>query len=162
MKTLIRAALVLVVLLAAAVTPVLAGGPVQVFEKYNIWIPLEDTLWFDCVNNGDGEYIQISGWTHAILYVRRDAQNGLHKTIHFNTRGTGVGLSTGDKYVGHDIFNQSLRGEVYEEEYTLAWTAAVTGKGQQANIKVRERVHITINANGEVTSAFARLSEDCK
>ena len=132
------------------------------FQKYNVWTPLEDTIWLDCINEGEGEWVQASGRVHSILNVRRDAQNNLHKTIHFNTHAVGVGLTSGDRYLGIDARNETLRGEVYEEEFTIAWPAHAIGQGQQNDLSVKILVHVTIHANGEPTVTIERTRVTCK
>ena len=121
-------------------------------------------VFIPCADEGAGEYVQLSGILHVVTSVTINGNNVRGKT-HFQPQGiSGVGMVTGDKYnatgVTQDEFKGSLVNGKYEE--TFVNNFRIIGQGSGNNFLIHEIFHVTINANGEVTTVFDKIKSDCK
>ena len=122
------------------------------------------TVWVPCANDGEGEWVRISGTMHYLLTITFDALEGFHAKGHTQPQGmSGIGLTTGDKYRATGVTQwqetgRSLRGC----EYSVINRFMMIGQGPGNNFRVRETFHFTMNANGEVTARVDNFEVDCK
>jgi sorbitol-specific phosphotransferase system component IIA len=82
--------------------------------------------------------------------------------IHFNYAGvSGIGLTTGNKYQAsggdHFVSNSGRPGN----EFTFVNNFLMTAPGRGNNLRVHELVHVTVNANGEITAETDNITVDC-
>ena len=147
----------------ACLTTILAlllTAPALAEVTTNIQVPLDMYVFVPCVP----EMIHITGELHILLTVTV-TPNTLHFTSHFQPMGvSGVGLTTGDKYQGTGVTRQSVNvnGVVYPYNYTYVNNFRMIGQGPGNNFMVHQNVHLTINANGEVTAQVDNLKITCK
>src|SRR5262245_22176638 len=69
-----------------------------VYNSQQGWL-LDETVWIPCANNGNGEYAQLNGYVHFNYHT---VVNDNHFTLVTHTNPnevSGIGLTTGDKYV---------------------------------------------------------------
>jgi hypothetical protein len=117
-----------------------------------------------CANNGAGEVIEVSGPLHILSHTTISNSGNFHTKIHFQPQGiSGVGLTTGDKYQAtggtQEMFNSNGPFPITD---TYVNNFRMIGQGPGNNFLVHENFHITINANGTVTSVHDNFSIDCK
>lgn len=115
-----------------------------------------------CAAGGAGEVVNLSGEVHAVFSVTVDANGGLHVGTHFNNLGvSGSGLTTGDKYQasGGDHFVSNSGGGA--NEFTFVNNFLMTAPGSGNNLRVHELVHVTVDANGELTAEIDNITVDC-
>lgn len=123
-----------------------------------------ETIWEACANNGVGENITLDGYVH---FTYKITTNNDHYTLvtqlNFNEI-SGVGLTTGNKYVasggGQEVYSGSLiNGQsIATGSSRFLLTAAGTGNTQTIVYKAR----YIVNANGEVSSQLLDFTNTCK
>ncbi len=71
---------------------------------------------------------------------------------------SGVGLDTGDKYQGAGVTQDHFKGSFNNGQFnqTFVNNFRIIGQGPGNNFLVHENFRLTINANGEVTTASRR------
>jgi hypothetical protein len=90
-------------------------------------------------------------WTGRVnFHFDTDASGGLHVQIHFTVHGTAVGESTGDTYQLHVTLSdeQNVSGP---PPYELNEVFRLTFVGQHTVLQEFEDMHVTVNANGDMT-----------
>jgi hypothetical protein len=117
-----------------------------------------------CAAGGAGEVIEVSGPLHILSHVTISNSGNFHFKIHFQPQGiSGVGLTTGDKYqatgVTQEEFNSNAPLPITD---TYVNNFRMIGQGPGNNFLVHQNFHITINANGDVTSLHNNSSVECK
>lgn len=150
MKTLNRTILVLA-LLALPATPALAGGAItytdhgEVTDWYapDVFVCLGEEPW-DNTEQVD-QYVYYRWVSHTTI-TPSGAYNIMYSDVN---DGTGIGLTTGNRYESHWTWHYHETGRVGETLHlggTLIWRNLDTGQTQLSTYMV----HITVNANGEV------------
>jgi hypothetical protein len=128
----------------------------------NVSVPTERQVFVPCANGGVGEVIAISGELHALISVTLDANGGFHEHILFNPQGvSGFGLTTGLKYQGVGIAEEDINGTVGVTD-TFVEVFDMIGQGPGNNFKLHVTTHITVNADGSLTSSVANIFSTCK
>jgi hypothetical protein len=117
-----------------------------------------------CANGGAGEDVQLSGFLHVLFSFTINGNNVRGK-YHFQPQGiSGTGLITGDKYQAtggtQDEFKGSFVNGQYEESFVNNFR--IIGQSNGNNFLIHENFHITINANGVVTTVIDNFTADCK
>ena len=74
---------------------------------------------------------------------------------------SGQGLTTGDKYQATGVTQDQFNVTVGQEE-TFVNNFRMIGQGPGNNFLVHETFHITINADGTVTTVVDNFGADCK
>jgi hypothetical protein len=124
--------------------------------------PIDITVFVPCANGGAGEDVEITGNLHDLFHVTFDGVGGLHVTVHDNPQGiSGFGLTTGDTYRGVGITEEHFNGTVGSTD-TFVNNFRIIGNGPGNNFSVHENIHVTINANGELTAFVDNFSVTCK
>ena len=150
----------LVAVLSFAVVSSSSGAPASSFTA-NSFFPIELTVFVPCANGGLGEDVELSGTIHDLFHVTVN-DNTVHVKTHDQPQGvTGTGLVTGDKYQGTGVSQDEFTAAVGQEE-TFINNFRIIGQGNGNNFLVHENFHITINANGTVTSIHDNVTVDCK
>lgn len=127
-------------------------------------IPVEITVFIPCANGGAGEDVLLSGFLHIVSSVTINGNNINVKT-HAQPQGiSGVGSVSGDKYqatgVTQDQFKGSFVNSQFEESFVNNFR--IIGQGTGNNYLVHELFHVTVNANGVVTTEVDNFTLDCK
>jgi len=128
-----------------------------------IEIPLATTVTVPCAVGGAGEMIDLTGQVHAVFSVTVDGNGGVHIATHFNDAGvSGIGLTTGNKYQasGGNHFVSNSGGT--RNEFTFVNNFLLVAPGAGNNLRVHELVHVTVNANGEITAETDNIAVDCR
>lgn len=124
----------------------------EVETLFQGWFPLNPPptgVWNACT----GEYVLVSGDFHLI--VRRVTASSGHVTFrvlsHANV--TGIGATTGMEYVSNEVLNLTRTGSpdgaaVFQLEFRIN----TISKGSAPNAAGYMRLHMTVNAQGEVTA----------
>ena len=130
----------------------------------NDFVPFAQVAFVPCANGGAGEQVLISGTLHIEQHI---TINGNRATIksHFQPQGAGgVGLTTGDNYnatgVTQEVDTVALTGGA--TEFTFVNNFKIIGQGANNNLLVHQLVHVTINANGDVTNTVDNTSAECQ
>jgi hypothetical protein len=127
-------------------------------------IKLNLVVWVPCANGGAGENISLSGYLHSLSSTTINGKKVRGK-YHFQPQGiVGVGSITGDKYQAAGVtegqFNGSLVNDQYQESFVNNFN--IIGQGTGNNFMLHENFHITVNANGVVTTTIDNIKDYCK
>ena len=78
--------------------------------------------------------------------------------------GGGVGLTTGDTYNATGVTQEqdSLPLTNGATEFTFINNFKIIGQGPDNNLLIHQTVHVTVNANGDVTTTVDNLSVECR
>jgi hypothetical protein len=140
------------------------AAPVQAEVLVNDSFDVSLLVFVPCANGGAGELVDLEGPLHELISI---TINGNHVSgdSHNQPQGiSGVGESTGDTYhatgVTQDHFSGSFTNGQFNE--TFVNNFRVIGQGPGNNFTVHENLHITVNANGDVTVFHDNFSADCK
>lgn len=158
MRTLRTVPFCVVAILAMLAAP--AFAEVTTNEKQDF----ATTVFIPCADNGAGELVDLEGTLHVVLTFTINGKNVSGKS-HFQPQGvSGTGQTTGDKYqatgVTQSTFKNSLQNG--QSQTTFINNFRIIGQGPGNNFLVHETMHITINANGEVTVTHDNFSAECK
>lgn len=114
----------------------------------------------------DGETVNVSGKMHLLAHVTTDARGGRHVTLQINTAGVkGIGESSGSEYVSSSTNNDSINDPDTtggQSEYTTTTKFLLVGKGRLPDMFVKTTMHVTVNANGEVTAEVTNVRAECR
>lgn len=135
---------------AYAVAPALAG------TVSNDIIPIAGVIGDACT----GEALSYSGTAHETFRVTGNA-NSFHIGLHQNIHVDATGLSSGAKYVGLQNDNLQLNlaaGANQTEQFRFR----LVSQGKAENLWATAKFHITINANGVVTSFLNSFTVECR
>lgn len=130
----------------------------------NIEVPFAITVFIPCALGGVGEVLAISGPLHVLITETIDAAGGTHLGLHFQPKGiSGLGLVSGDKYRGTGITRQHINTSALPPfNFTFVNNFRMIGQGSGNNLLVHDTIHLTVNANGDVTADIVKTSVDCK
>jgi hypothetical protein len=151
-----------------AAAPVLFGmalpSQTRAETTTNTSVPIEFLDFVPCADGGAGEFILVSGYLHILITTTVDANGGFHGKTHFQPQGiSGFGLSTGVKHqatgVQQEHFNSPSGGTINE---TFLNNFRLIGQGRGNNLLVHQAVHMTTNANGDVTADVFNNSITCR
>ena len=140
------------------------AGPAQAEVVDNETIDVDLMQFVPCANGGVGELVELNGPLHILTSISMNGNNFSGKT-HFQPQGvSGVGQITGDQYhavgVTQDHFKGSFKNGQFNQ--TFVNNFRIIGQGRGNNFLVHENFHLTINVNGDVTTAHDNFSVECK
>lgn len=163
--TLVFAAAALALVLGFATLP--GSAPVQAKATTvttNETVPLDMVVFVPCADGGAGELVQLGGVLHILTHITDDGRGGFLFSQSAHPQGaTGTGLTTGDQYHATGITRSSFHIiDPFPWENTFVNNFRIIGEGPGNNLLVHETFHVTVNANGEVTSDVSIESIDCK
>jgi hypothetical protein len=128
----------------------------------NVQIPYQDSVFVPCAMDGAGEWVDLSGTLHVLFHTTLNNNGGFHTKTHSQPQGvSGTGRTSGDKYQGTGVTQDNFNGNV-GSQYTFVNNFRVIGQGPGNNFLVHQLMHVTVNANGEVTASVDNSSVECK
>ncbi|MEH7013982.1 hypothetical protein V7087_24760 [Neobacillus niacini] len=128
---------------------------------FNQKIPFSITVFNPC---DGGEFVDLTGVAHVVSHVSTDNNGGFHVVSHFNTQALeGKGSLTGTRYVGRmsDTLSSNAKPP-FPNEFTAESSFTLISLGQAPNFQVHTTIHLTVNANGVPTAAFAHFDSSCR
>lgn len=155
-KTIVLAVALLVLSLPGAMRNAIAD------TIQNESLPISLYLYVPCANGGAGEFVFLSGPLHVMYNITVDQAGGAHVNAHFQPQGiSGYGLTTGSKYQANGETQQEFNfGYGLQTSYENNFR--IIGQGPGNNFTVHENLHITINANGDLSSFVDNYNADCR
>jgi hypothetical protein len=127
--------------------------------------PFSAPVYVPCANDGAGETVDLIGALRISTHTTTDANGGVHVVAHvWPHQVAGMGRSSGARYRGT---GGTFQAEHYAEDgfpvtYSLVNNFRIIGQGKGNNLLIHSVVHLTINANGDVTSSVDVSSADCR
>jgi hypothetical protein len=140
-----------------------ASGP-AVTTTSNIKIPLNILVFVPCADGGAGEFVELTGNLHILSHTTVNG-NRFNVMSHFQPQGiSGVGQSTGDRYQGTGVTQERFGGSFVNGQFsdTFINNFRIIGQGPGNNFLVHQTFHLTVNANGEITTFVDNFKSDCK
>lgn len=146
-----------------ALTSLARPAPASAVVEYHFRLPFTDE--FDSCT---GERVLVSGTAHAVGTVTEDSAGGLHFANARMLQGHGVGLASGARYV---LVSPQTTGGTSgattggATTFTLRWTSLLLRQGNALpgdDAMAHLVVHLTLNANGEMTASIITLRAVCK
>lgn len=120
----------------------------------------------DTATTCGGEDVNISGNMHLLAHVTTDARSGRHVILQINTeRVKGVGVTSGGQFVSSSTNNDSINDADTmggQSEYTTTTKFLLVGKGNLPDLLVKATIHLTVNANDEVTAEVTNVVTQCR
>jgi hypothetical protein len=154
-----RSAMVLVLTLGFfGWTPIPASAAVEYNERISF---IDD---FDACS---GERVSIAGIQHIVGRVTKDAMGKFHFGFTRNTKGTGVGQISGDKYILTDAVGQmdfefvSGQPRILTQEYHSVFIHKGEAFSNDDTI-IHFLSKLTVKANGEITTAIEIQNVECR
>ena len=129
----------------------------------NDFVPFSQLVFVPCANGGAGEDVLIEGTLHLQEHITIN-NNRVNLKIHAQPQGVdGVGQTTGDSYQAVGVTQEQdsiplLNGAA---ETTIVNNFRIIGQKTGNNLQVHQNLHITIDANGNVTTLIEHTSVDC-
>jgi hypothetical protein len=117
-----------------------------------------------CANGGAGENVQLGGYLHILSKITING-NSVHVKDHFQPQGIwGIGEITGDKYQGTGVTQDEFKGSLVNGQFeeTDVNNFRLIGHGNGNNFLFHAVLHITVKANGEITSYVDHATFECK
>ena len=129
----------------------------------NDFVPFAQISLVPCANGGAGELVLVEGTLHIQQHITIN-NNRVTIKSHFQPQGAGgTGLTTGDSYnatgVTQEVDTLPLVGGA--AEFTFINNFRLIGAGPDNNLQVHQTIHVTINADGTVTSVVDNTSVEC-
>lgn len=124
--------------------------------------PIQLEVFVPCAAGGSGETVVLSGELHDVFHISVSASGNVVVKLHDNPQGVGgVGLTTGAKYRGTGVTQETFGLRVGVTD-TFVNNFHIVGQGPGNNFVVHELVHLTVNANGELTALVETSRVECR
>ena len=110
-----------------------------------------------------GDFVELQGQLHFLFHITQDDNKIIVKT-HAQPQGiSGIGTS-GAKYQGTGVSQDIFKGSFVNGQFTATSinNFRIIGQGPGNNLLIHSTIHITVNANGEVTAEVNNSSVECK
>ena len=130
----------------------------------NDFVPFALVTFVPCANGGSGELVLVQGTLHIQDHITIN-NNRVNLKVHFQPQGAGgTGLTTGDSYNATGVTQEqdSLPLSGGAAEFTFINNFKIIGQGPDNNFLVHQTVHVTVTANGDVTSTVVNQSVECR
>lgn len=129
-------------------------------------IDLDMYVWISCALGGGGEMVHLTGTLHVMAHTTIDSAGNVHVSTHYQPqKGKGLGLTSGDEFnaTGVTRDNYKFGGVNFPLSIsTYVNNFKIIGKGDAPNYTIHHNLHITINANGDMTAYVDNFKADCK
>jgi hypothetical protein len=121
-------------------------------------VPIELTIFIPCVP----ETVTVTGELHIVTHTTVNPDGSFHVVNHFNPQGvSGIGDVTGNKYQGTGVTQTEFNLNV-GQTFTFVNNFRFIGQGPGNNSTIHQNVHVTVNANGVVTSTVDNFTARCQ
>jgi hypothetical protein len=146
----------LLLFLGLAIGLVLAATPAEAATTIERNIPIEDTI-DEC-----GETITLSGTLIGIFTEQPLPNGGFLVTFHFQPQGVTGTSSSGVTYHATGLTRETIvtvpSGGLTD---TFVNRFHIVGTGGAPTFYVKETLHLTVSATGQITASFDNFSEEC-
>ena len=131
------------------------AAPVQATVVVNAQDDINFFAFVPCADDGNGEFVEGEGRLHVLIREGFDESGGQHYGTHFQPMGLkATGQVTGDRYnaTGGTLETVNIAGSGLPFTQTFTNNFRMIGVGQAVNFTVHNTYHVTVNANGDVTT----------
>ncbi len=124
-------------------------------------VPFDETLFVPCANAGAGENVALTGTTH-LNYQMTWNDHGFNLIYHTTSHGiTGVGLSTGEIFLGSAGVKGSAKGSWVNNQWKGITTERMRIIGQNTSYIVKYKYHLIVTPDGKVNVSTSEKTIDC-
>ena len=111
----------------------------------------------------NGEVVIISGESHLVVHSVGTPGGHVIITTHIQFHLSGTGAS-GTRYIANETVNGTETRDADSAPHTLTSVGQLhlIAQGSGDNLSVRTTIHMTVNANGEVTATSFEFTTDCQ
>jgi len=129
----------------------------------NIEVPFSSTVLVTCANGGSGELVDITGTLHVVAHTVVAPNGNVSFFAHNQLQwAKGVGQITGDVYQANGVTHEvEANATGLPFTTTTADNVLLIGPGPGNNRRVHMTIHLTVNANGEVTADVNIVEVTC-
>ena len=130
----------------------------------NQFVPFALLAFVPCANGGAGELVLVQGTLHLQDHITINGNRAAIKT-HAQPQGaTGVGLTTGDIYNAVGVTQEEDSAPLIggAAEFTFVNNFRIIGQGTDNNLQVHQTLHLTVNANGDLTTIVTNQIIECQ
>jgi hypothetical protein len=162
-KAIVRANLATILVSLAAAIPAMAQTNTSTdVSRFPITPPAPEIL--AAIEACVGEAVQFHGAIQMVAHETDNPNGGLDVTMIFSTKSVfAVGETTGADYLSPGQFQTHLNVSGPPPlEFSNLFNLGFIGPGQEPNFSLKERFHITIDANGDISSTVDTVSTTCK
>jgi hypothetical protein len=129
----------------------------------NVAVPVDIVTFVSCADQGQGELVFLSGNLHILFHLTISSSGNVAFKDHFQPQGvSGSGLSTGDPYHGTGVTQDKNHFGQVGQAISFIDNFRIIGQGNGNNFTLHENFHVTVNANGTLTTFVDNISADCK
>ena len=148
---------VLAALFAAVTAP--RGSADAVVTTINATVPFSAVFDDPCT----GEPVTLTGNLHVLIHITQNAAGGFEAKEHFQPQGiAGVGAS-GTEYQGTGVTQDATEDSPGPQfDSTFINNFRIISHGTSSNYTAHDTVHVTFNANGDLTAVVANDSVECQ
>ena len=141
-----------------------ASGSLAYTDHVSLTVPSQFAIQDRCAGGRFGEIIVFQGDQHLTFTETSTANGHLSTKLQWNAEGiTGIGQYTGFTYRATGVTqDHTVSGAPLPYSETMINNNHIIGQGQATNMDLHETVHITVNANGDVTAYVTDYNFDCK
>jgi hypothetical protein len=127
---------------------------------------LQDGGTFEATIFNCAEDVNVTGKFHFVFRLDKITNSGrISGGLHLDAQGTGVGLSSGEKYLWRDNWTEQLNYNITTGSaghQTFRHRLRIIGTGGAPSYNTIEVISVTVNANGVVTvDKFSFESSPC-
>ena len=146
--------------LAIGLLSMVSAKRAQADTIIDLSVPFTVTVFNDCAM----ENVALQGTMNLRITDNIDAVTGDHTHIHSISKGTGVGLISGRKYVYNEESDIALDtpGPPQTLTFTQALNHILNGTGPTDNFLLKITFHLTFNATGMPTAAVDNFNISCR
>ncbi|HEY6185394.1 MAG TPA: hypothetical protein VIW67_24360 [Terriglobales bacterium] len=143
-----------------ALLAAISSVPLMADQWVNTEIPVGTVVAANACTN---QAVAFQGTAHNTVNITIN-NNSFHAKMHLNMQNvSGTGLSDGAKYNVVDVSNLEINMSGLPPVETQSVVEfGLIGAGQAANMRIHMAVHITVNANGDVTAEFGKSDIICQ
>jgi hypothetical protein len=113
--------------------------------------------WFGCT-----DFLIVEGWVQETVIQNATPSGTLKTIIHYNKFGTAIEPSTGHRYIFTESSHFLLTSNEPQSTFTLLTVVNLIGQGNSPDQQLHTVDHITVNAQGEITSIVSNGSFVCR
>lgn len=153
-------------ILAALVAAVWLGGlgatPAQASaDSFSQVADFPAGAFLPAVNFCTGQALTYTGNMHVVAHITIDNNGGYHSHSMMNAQGVTATDESGNTYT-LSYSSPSHDNDNVGSDQTSVVNMHLTGAGGEGGFSVHSIFHMTVNADGTVTSSFSDVSVDCQ
>lgn len=142
-----------------------SSGATTVTDRETFTFSLLESGVEACKAGGGTEKLEGTATNHVVVHQTVAPSGQLTFFFQFETKARGVGVETGTVYEGSGTGNFSVSADTKDAmplTFTQTFKRQLVSHGPAPDLILRITRHLTINAEGEVTSVVDRIQSECR